>query len=132
MIEDGFKRRNVTIQCCKEVERSTKSQNEMEADTATPNDLDWSYIFSNDRLRTITKTLNIAIFCKKQHIQYIALTTRLGNNALQKGLLFTVDHQIHARDRWLKCENELNITNGQILKIMQSKTEFLSLLNRIY
>ena len=80
----------------------------------------------------ITKTSSIANFCKKQHLQYIAHITRLGNDSLQKQLLFTVDRKKHARGRWLKFEKELNITKGQIQKTMQNKTEFMSLLNRIY
>ena len=83
MIKDGFKRRNVPIEYSKEIKRSKKSKNQVEADTSAPNHWNWSYIFSNDRLRTITKTSNMANFCKKQHLQYIAHITRLGNDSLQ-------------------------------------------------
>lgn len=132
MIKNGFKRKNVPMEYSKGLKRSKKSKKENETDTAEPDDLDWSYIFSNDRLRMISKTSSISNFCKKQHLQYIAHITRLGNDSLQKQLLFAVDRKKHARDRWLKFEKELNITKGQIQKTMQTKTEFMSLLNRIY
>ena len=91
MIKGEFRRRNVPIEYCKDVRRSKKSKNEVEADTAEPNDLEWSYISGNDRLRTIRKTSCIADFCKKHHLQYIAHITRLGNDSLEKQLLFAVD-----------------------------------------
>ena len=132
MIRDGFKRRNVPIEYSKEVIRSKKSKNEVEADTVAPNDFDWSYIFSSDRLRAITKTSNIANFCKKQNLQYIAHIARIGNDSLRKQLYFAVDRKKHALDRWLTFEKELSITKGQIQQTVQNRTEFMSLLHIIY
>ena len=53
--EDRLKRSNVPIEYSKEAKRYKKSKHKVKADTAAPNDLDWSHIFSNDRLRTIKK-----------------------------------------------------------------------------
>ena len=36
-------------------------------DVPVPDDLDWYFVYSNDQLRTIAKTSNIASFCKIQH-----------------------------------------------------------------
>ena len=82
MIKDWTKRSNVSIEYSKDVKISKQSNDENEANTAVPNDLDWSYVFSNERLRTITKTSSIANFCKKQHLYCIAHITRLGNDSL--------------------------------------------------
>lgn len=97
----------------------------VEKDTTVPNDMDWSYIFINNHLRMIEKSASIANFYKKQHIQYIVHIAILGNDSIQKQLLFTVDHKKHAHDRWVKFEKEFSITKGQIQKTMQNKTEFM-------
>ena len=68
--------------------RSKKSKQ----DVPVPDDLDWSFVYSNDQLRTITKTSNIAIFCKMRYFTYVAHFTRLGNDYLKKQILFTSEH----------------------------------------
>ena len=65
-------------------------------------DLDWSYIFSNDKLIKITKTAYIVDFCKTQHLKYIAHVTRLGNDSYKKQILFATEHKKYTRDLWLK------------------------------
>ena len=97
-----------------------------------PDDLDWSYVFSNAKLMEISKTLGNAGFCKSQHMKYIAHVTRLGNDSFQKQILFATNYKKYARDRWLKLEKELNISKIQILNMMQNKNEFTSLLKTIY
>ena len=97
-----------------------------------PDDLDWSYVFSNQQLKEITKTADISNFCKSQHMRYIAHVTRLDNNAFQKQLLFSTDHKRYARDRWLKFEKELNMSKLQIQNLMQNKKQFTSLLKNIF
>ena len=72
MIKNRFKRKNFHTEYSKDLKRSKKSKKGGEADTVESDDLDWSYEFSNDRLRAITKASGIANFCKKQHLQYIA------------------------------------------------------------
>ena len=58
-----------------------------------PDGLDWAYVIDNENLRKITKTTNISSFCKIQHLKYIAHVTRLENDALQKQLLFKLEHK---------------------------------------
>ena len=124
MITNGFKRKNVPLAYLK-AKRSNP-------DTPKPDDLDWSYVFSNDQLEQITKTSSISNFCKTQHLKYIAHVTRLTNDSLQKQILFSYDHKKFARDRWLKFEKELNISRGQLQALMQNKKEFTSFLNNLY
>ena len=49
-----------------------------------PDDLNWAYVFSNEKLHTITKTCNITYFCKIQHLNYVAHVTRLDNCSFKK------------------------------------------------
>ena len=51
-------------------------------------EIDWSYKLSNEKIREITKTNGIKLFCNMQHLKYIARFTRLENNSLQKQFLF--------------------------------------------
>ncbi len=125
MVRNGFKRKNVPPEYRKDFKRLKKS-------VPKPNDLDWSYVFSNVQLKQITKTSNIAHFCTTQHLKYVAHVTRLGNESFQKQILFSTDHKKYARDRWKKFEKELEISTRQIQNMMQNKKEFTSLLNNIY
>ena len=69
----------------------------------------------------ITKTTNIASFCKIQHMKYIAHVTRLDNDAIQKQLLFTTNHQKYSCNKWTEMEKELKICKTQIQKMMQTR-----------
>ena len=79
-----------------------------------PDDLDWAYVYSNEKLREITKTAGITNFCKIQHLKYVAHVTRLNNDSFQKQLLFAIDHKKYSRDRWIKFEKELGLSKMQI------------------
>ena len=130
MVRNGFKRKNLPPDYVKQAKKSNK---DVQGDTIDkPVDLDWSYVFSNEQLRLITKTSNISNFCKMQHLKYIAHVTRLGNDSFQKQILFSTDHKKYACNRWVKFERELNISKGQIQNMMQNKKEFMTLLNKIY
>ena len=97
-----------------------------------PDDLDWSFLYNNTTLRTITKTKSIPSFCKLQHLKYIAHVTRLDNDSFQKQLLFCCEHKKYSRDRWTKMEKDLGISKMQIQKTMQNKKEFMSLLHHTF
>ena len=130
MVRNGFKRKNVPPEYLESLKKSKKSDNQEEI--PIPDDLDWSYIFSNEQLSHITKTSDISSFCKSQHLKYVAHVTRLDNNSFQKQILFSTDHKKFARDRWVRIEKELNLPKVQIQKAMQNKKEFTSLLKNIY
>ena len=133
MVVNGFKRKNVPPEYLKSLKQSKKrSKKAPQPPVPKPDDLDWSYVFSNQQLKEITKTADISNFCKTQHMRYIAHVTRLDNNAFQKQLLFSTDHKRYARDRWLKFEKELNMSKLQIQNLMQNKKQFTSLLKNIF
>ena len=68
-------------------------------DVPVPDDLDWSFVYSNAQLRTITETPNIANFCKIQHFKYVAHVTQLGNDSLQKQIRFVSERKKYSRHR---------------------------------
>ena len=128
MITKGYKRKNVPPEYVKAKKKAKKS-----GDTVPePDGLDWAYVIDNENLRLITKTTNISSFCEIQHLKYIAHITRLENDALQKQLLFKLEHKKYSRDPWIKMEKDLNISKEQIQKTMQNKQEFMSLLHQVY
>ena len=94
-------------------------------DTPEPDDLDWSYVFTNNQLEQISKTSSISICLKTQRLKYIAHFTRLTNDSLQKQILFSSDHKKYDRDRWVKFEKELNIYFKK-WKIKKSSRPFLT------
>ena len=47
-------------------------------------------------------------------MKYIAHVTRLENDALQKQLLFKLEHKKYSRDPWIQMEKDLNISKEQI------------------
>ena len=89
-------------------------------------------MYSNENLRSITKTTNISSFCKIQHFKYVAHVTRLENSSMQKQLLFRTDAKKYSRDIWIKMERELSISKVQIQKTMQTKNKFMSLLHQVF
>ena len=128
MVKNGFKRKNVPPEYLKAKKLAKKSG----VDVPEPEGLDWAYMYSNENLRSITKTTNISSFCKIQHFKYVAHVTRLENSSLQKQLLFKTDAKKHSRDIWIKMERELSISKVQIQKTMQTKFKFMSLLNQVF
>ena len=112
--------------------RKKAKYKEAKDNVVKPDDLDWSYVYTNEQLETITKTTKITDFCKIQHYKYVAHFTRLENNSLQKQILFTCERKKFSRDRRQKISKELNLDTRQIQNTMRNKKEFLSLLTRIY
>ena len=89
MVTNGYKRKNVPAEYLKAKKEAKKTN----AIVTEPDDLDWSFVYSNTELRKITKTQDIKSFCKLQHLKYIAHVTRLSNDSYQKQLLFCSDHK---------------------------------------
>ena len=77
MITNGFKRKNVSQEYL--IARK-KQRNTILTIVPEPDDLDWAYVYNNEKLREFTKTSGITIFCKMQHFTYVAHITRLDNN----------------------------------------------------
>ena len=129
MVVNGFKRKNVPQEYLNSLKLSKKRP---QVTVPKPDDLDWAYVFSNEKLQKITKTKNISNFCKTQHMRYIAHVTRLENDSLQKQLLFSNNRKKYTRDRWIKLEKELSLSKMQIQTMMQNKKQFTSLLKNTF
>ena len=69
MITNGFKWKNVPLEYLKLRKEAKKSNTTVHE----PDDLNWAYVFNNEKLRTINN------MCKTQHLKYVAHATRLGN-----------------------------------------------------
>ena len=110
----------------KMVRRGFERKNARDRAEREGTDVDWSYRISNDKLRTITKTLPIRDFCLAQHFKYLAHICRLDNNALQKQVLFNI---LTPRKIWNRIEKVLGVDVQQARKMMMVKTDFLRLLN---
>ena len=128
MVRNGYKRKNVPAEYLKARKLAKKSN----INLPEPDDLDWSFVYSNNQLQTITKTKDIRNFCKLQHLKYLAHVARLDNDSYQKQLLFSTDRKKYSRDRWVNIEKELGVSKMQTQKSMMNKKEFLSLLHHTY
>jgi len=83
MVVNGFKRKNVPSEHLKAMKQSKKVAKTL---VHKPEGLDWSYLFSNNQLKEITKTTDIIIiiFINHKHLRYITHITRLDNTSFQK------------------------------------------------
>ena len=71
MVANGFKCKNVPVEYLKARKDAKKSN----VTVHEPDDVDWAFVYNNSQLQTITKTKNITIFCKMQHLKYIVHVT---------------------------------------------------------
>ena len=108
MVANGFKRKNVLVEYLK-ARKDVKKSN---VTVPEPDDLNWSFVYNKSQLRT--KTKNITMFCKMQHLKYIAHVTRLDNGSFQKQLLFscqlknipvTVGQKFKKNLEYVKCKS---------------------------
>ena len=74
MVANGFKRKNVPVEYLKARKDAKKSN----VTVPEPDDLNWSFVYNNSQLRTITKTKNITNFCKKlkKTLEYVKCKSR--------------------------------------------------------
>ena len=56
----GFKRKSVPLKYVKQ----KRSQSKSSTDILEPVDLDWAFVYTNNDLESITKTISISNFCK--------------------------------------------------------------------
>ena len=88
MVVNDFKRKNVPPDYLKALKQSKISKKDTQPTVPKPDDLDWSYVYSNQQLKEITKTSDISNFCKSQHLRYVVHVTRLENYSFQKHYFF--------------------------------------------
>ena len=141
LIRNGFQRENVPqaartrrrtrSRASRSSRSSRSSQSELTNETGEDEDIDWRFRLTNQNILTITKSGPISNFCLSQHLKFIAHITRLPNSAIQKQILFRTNKKRYARDPWHRYEQTMGMTKTQIQREMQSKQQFLSLLDQI-
>ena len=109
MVKGGFKRKN-----------APKNKND---NSIPPEEVDWSFVLSNEKIRKITNTTEINHFCHIQHLKYIAHVSRLSNECLQKQLLFA--DSSHSSRRWGKLSKLTGIDEIQLRRTMRDRNKFL-------
>ena len=115
MVKGGFKRKN-----------APKDKND---NSIPPEEIDWSFLLSNEKIREITKTTEIKHFCHAQHLKYIAHVTRLDNDSVQKQLLFC--NFKNRSNRWGNLSKLTGVDETQLRRTMQDRKEFLQLLSHV-
>ena len=114
--ENRFKRKN-----------APKNKN----DTTIPEDeVDWSYVISNNRLLKITKETGITLFCDIQHLKYMTHVTRLKSSSSLKQC-FLCKPSIPCT-RWKILSKLMNIDEIQLRVTMRDRMELQQRLTHIY
>ena len=108
MVKGGFQRKNAP------------TNNDFVPEEKT----NWAYKITNADLKRITNTTDIKVFCKKQHLKYVAHVMRGNNNSLQKQSLFCST----LNNRWRKMASGLDIDEQQLRRTMMVKKGFNLLL----
>ena len=86
-----------------------------------PQNGDYSFIISNQKLYEITRTVPLQDFIDKQFLKFQAHVTRLQNNKLQKQLQFMIPDVKNTQNLWNKCGKLLGGYDGiQARRLMQS------------
>lgn len=131
LIHKGFERINIPPSRRRRgSRRSRRSENDTE-EIETDEDLDWRFLYNNEKVYQMTNSDLIRTYCQIQHLKYIAHITRLPNYSLQKQTLFRTNKRRYARDPWVKYEEITNIPKVQLQKEMQYKLRFPPLLETI-
>jgi len=84
---------------------------------------DWALRYSNAKIREITGTSSIVSFCDKQHLKFIAHTTRRQNDELQKMLCFATPGK-GLQSHWRKLSTKTGIDEMQFRRVMFSRDDF--------
>ena len=90
-----------------------------------PQNGDYSFIISNQKLYEITRTVPLQDFIDKQFLKFQGHVTRLQNNKLQKQLQFMIPEVKNTQNLWNKCAKLLGGYDGiQTRRLMQSRAKF--------
>ena len=112
MVKRGWKRRNV-------------------GQDVDPEDLNFSFIYSNNQLQTILRTTPITDAMHQQHLRYIGHVCRSENTRLTKKIFFADPQRSHYRNPWINYSDLLNVSIDQAKKATQSRGEFAELVGNI-
>ena len=85
---------------------------------------DYAYRFTNDDVFSITKASKVSTFIRKQNLRWIGHIARMENYMPQKQMLFAVNEQRYARDRWSRLETLTGMNKLQLRRMMMNKSNF--------
>ena len=92
---------------------------------------DWSFKLTNKKLLEIAKTSSITAYIEKQHLKYIAHTTRRQNDQLQKILCFAVPRR-GQQSHWTRLGKATDLDPMQLRKLMFQRSDFMNWLDLRY
>ena len=115
MVKRGFARRN-----------APKDKD----DVIAKEDLDWSYVYSNEDILRITKSHPISDFCEQQHLKYIAHITRQKNDFFPKRWLFASPAKKYVRNEWTVFEKSTGLDQIALRNLMSKKEDFMKWMSK--
>ena len=93
-------------------------------------EVDYTFVYSNQELEKILKTVPLRDFIYSQHLKYIAHVCRAENTAITKKMLFAKPTKRFYRDPWLKAADLLGVSADQAKRLTQSRREFAELVRQ--
>ena len=93
-------------------------------------EVDYTFVYSNQELEKILKTVPLRDFIYSQHLKYIAHICRAENTAITKKMLFAKPTKRFYRDPWLKAADLLGVSADQAKRLTQSRREFAELVRQ--
>ena len=84
-------------------------------------EMDYSFMYSNEQIRNIVGTQNITSFVDSQHLKYITHVCKTENNAITKKMLFAKSTKPYYRDPWIKIAKLLGVDINQVKRMTQSR-----------
>ena len=93
-------------------------------------EVDYTFVYSNQELERILKTVPLRDFIYSQHLKYIAHICRAENTAITKKMLFAKPTKRFYRDPWLKAADLLGVSADQAKRLTQSRREFSELVRQ--
>ena len=93
-------------------------------------EVDYTFVYSNQELERILKTVPLRDFIYSQHLKYIAHICRAENTAITKKMLFAKPTKRFYRDPWLKAADLLGVSADQAKRLTQSRREFAELVRQ--
>ena len=84
----------------------------------------YSFVYTNDEIQNIMKTIPLRDFIYSQYLKYIAHICRADNSAITKKVLFAKPSRRYYRDPWIKIGQLMGTSVDQAKRLTQSKNEF--------
>ena len=84
-------------------------------------EVDYTFVYSNQELERILKTVPLRDFIYSQHLKHIAHICRAENTAITKKMLFAKPTKRFYRDPWLKAADLLGVSADQAKRLTQSR-----------